>query len=236
MSSQRANPDDQDPASPTTGFLLRACHDLRTPLRAVLAHAELLGRDAGAQRKGDLAERLGFIMDGARRANRLVDGIADYSVALLIDPSEFQPTPMDVMLRIVLAKLDGELRANRAEVKYAHLPRVAGNADRLVQLFEHLLGNALRYRGDADPRIQISAERQAGAWLFQVQDNGRGVDGEFLERIFEPFERLNSNDAAGAGLGLAICRAIVERHGGRIWVEPAPGGGTRFLFTLPAPN
>jgi len=221
------------PASQMSGFLLRACHDLRAPLRAVLAHAELLGRDAGAG-QADLEERLDFIKTGARRANLLVDGIADYALALLIDSREFQTTPLEVMLRIALAKLDRELRDNQAQVTYDRLPVVPGNGDRLMQLFEHILRNSLRYRGEAAPQVHIAVVWQEGGWLFEIRDNGPGIDTEFLDRIFEPFERLPGSGPAGSGLGLAICRAIVERHGGKMWAESGSGGGSRFLFTLPA--
>jgi len=141
---------------------------------------------------------------------------------------------MDVLLRLVLTKLDKDLRDCGAEVAYSELPIVRGNPDRLMQLFESLLRNALVHRGQAAPRIHISAGKQAEGWLFGVQDNGPGVEREFLESIFTPFERLHGNERAGAGLGLAICRAIVERHEGRIWAESEPENGATFWFTLPA--
>ena len=212
-------------------FLLRACHDLRAPLRAVRAHTELLLRDA-AQTAG-LAERMGFIVDGARRIDLLVDALSSFSLALRIDSASFQPTPMDVVLRRVLAKLERELRANDAVVTHSGLPPVRGNPDRLMELLERLLRNAVRYRGPVPPRIQIDAAKQSSKWLFSVRDNGSGVDPEDVERIFEPFEH-GHNHRAGPGMGLAICRVIVERHGGKIWAEPNAGNGTTFFFVLPA--
>jgi signal transduction histidine kinase len=214
-------------------FLLHACHDLRTALRAIRAHTDLLLKDrAGAQVSG-LEERLGFIVDGTRRIDLLTDGLASYSIGLQIQRGSFQSTPINVLLRTVLAKLDRELRANEASVTYDQLPRVPGDPDRLMEVFENLLRNALHHRGALPPLIHITAERRANEWLFTVRDNGPGVEAADLENIFQPFVRLHGKRHAGPGLGLAICRVIVERHGGRIWAESQAGAGAAFLFTLP---
>jgi signal transduction histidine kinase len=141
---------------------------------------------------------------------------------------------MELALRTALAKLDKELRTEGAEVTSGTLPVVSGNPDRLAQVFEILLRNALRYRTERAPRIHISAEKQDNEWLFSVRDNGPGIEADYLERVFQPFERLHAGNTEGAGMGLTICRAIVERHGGRIRVESEPGAGSTFLFTLPA--
>jgi chemotaxis family two-component system sensor kinase Cph1 len=215
-------------------FLLRACHDLRASARAVRTNAELFLKDAAAPRNSDFEQRLGFMIEGARRIDLLLGGLASYSVALQTEPASFQATRMDVLLRLVLTKFDKKLRACGAEVVFTELPVVMGNPDRLMQLLENLLGNTLVHRNEGAPRIHISAARQAEGWLFAVRDNGPGVETDFLESIFTPFERLPGNERAGAGLGLAICRAVVERHGGRIWVESQPAGGATFCFTLPA--
>jgi signal transduction histidine kinase len=215
-------------------FLLHASHDLRTALRAIRVHTDLLLKDGQAAQAPGLEERLGFIVDGARKVDLLADGLASYSVALQIRQESFQPTPMDVLLRTALAKLDKELRSNDATVTKDKLPRVSGVPDRLMEVFENLLHNALRHRGAAPPQIQITNERRSEEWLFTVRDNGPGVDAPYLETIFRPFVRLQGNRLPGPGLGLAICRIIVERHGGRIWAESADGGGIAFRFTLPA--
>jgi signal transduction histidine kinase len=214
-------------------LLLRACHDLRTTVRAIGLYAELLQRDQDAVRGPDFQQRLGFIADGARKASLLVDGLTSYAIALQMETA-FQKAPMDVLLRNVLAKLAGELRENGAVVTYGDLPVVEGNQDRLMEVFENLLRNALVHRGEAPPRIEVTAEKQPGEWRFRVRDNGPGVDASCLESIFKPFERLSGSDRPGPGLGLAISRAIVEKHGGRIWAESTPGAGCSFLFTLPA--
>jgi light-regulated signal transduction histidine kinase (bacteriophytochrome) len=217
-----------------SAFLLRACHDLRGSLRAIRANAELLQRDGAAAETADFERRLGFIVDGARRIDLLTDGLSGYSIALQIEEASFQFTRMDAQLRTALAKLDKELREQGAEVTYGELPGVLGNPDRLAQIFETLLRNALRHRGQSSARIHVSAEKQGEEWLFAVRDNGPGIDAAYLERIFRPFERLNPTEHEGVGMGLAICRAIVERHGGRLWAESTPGTGSTFLFTLPA--
>jgi light-regulated signal transduction histidine kinase (bacteriophytochrome) len=215
-------------------LLLRACHDLRTSARTVRTNAELFLKAAAAPRNSGFEERLGFIVEGARRIDLLLDGLASYSVALQTEAASFQATRMDILLRLVLAKLDMQLRDCSAEVVYGELPAVTGNPDRLMQVFENLLRNALAHRGQAAPRIHISAARQADGWLFAVRDNGPGIEAAFLEKIFAPFESLHGKERWGAGLGLAICRAIVERHGGRIWAESQPESGATLCFTLPA--
>lgn len=214
-------------------FLLRLCHDLETPLRAVRAHAELL-RKAEEPNPQASSPSLGFVLDGVRRIDLLSQGLSGYALALRIEQRGFRPAAMDVLLRAALARLHNEIRENQAEVTYDSLPRVSGDPDRLVQLFEQLLRNALRHRGSEAPRIHISAEQRGTEWLFAVRDNGPGIESRLLERIFHPFERLRGNKMSGPGMGLAICRAVVERHGGRIWAESSENQGSTFYFTLPA--
>jgi signal transduction histidine kinase len=220
-------------------FLLRACHDLRSSLRAIRAHAELVQKGVHADDTSGLDRNFAFIANGARRIELLTDGLSGYSIALQIEEASFQPARMDAMLRTALARIDRELQELGAEVTCGELPQVSGKPDRLVQVFEILLDNALRHCGQSPPRIHISAEKQviaekqAEEWLFAVRDNGPGIEAAYLERVFKPFERLHATERDGAGMGLAICRAIVERHGGRLWAESTPGTGSTFLFTLP---
>jgi chemotaxis family two-component system sensor kinase Cph1 len=215
-------------------FLMRACHDLRTPLRSVRANAELLLKNPQKRDSADYEQILSFIVGGAKSIDSLVDGISSYSLALHLEERCFQAARTDVLLRAVLGKLAAELRSSGAEVAYDDLPLVHGDPDRLMTLFENLVRNAVQHRGPAAPRIHIGAEARDGAWLFVVRDNGPGVDSEDLERIFRPFERLSRNGTGGAGLGLAICREIVVRHNGRIWAESTAGSGCAICFTLPA--
>jgi light-regulated signal transduction histidine kinase (bacteriophytochrome) len=214
-------------------FLLRACHDLRSSLRAIRVHTELLQREA-ATGVSAFDQHLGFIVDGTRRIDLLTEGLSGYSLALQIDETSFQPIRMELAVRTALAKLDNELRNQGAEVTSGALPVVSGNLDRLAQVFDILLRNALRYRTERPPRIHIGAEKQENEWLVSVRDDGPGIEADYLQRVFQPFERLQAGNTEGEGMGLTICRAIVERHGGRIRVESEPGAGSTFLFTLPA--
>jgi signal transduction histidine kinase len=219
-------------------FLLRACHDLRSSVRAIRAQAELLQRDGQTPDISDFERRLGFIVEGARRIDLLTDGLSGYSIALKIEDVSFQFSPMDAILRTALARLDKELREHGAEVTCGELPAVFGNPDRLAQVFENLLRNAVRHGRESGAQIHVRAEKQAAGdqqeWLIGVRDNGPGIDAAYLERIFKAFERLRPERPEGPGMGLAICRAIVERHGGKIWAESTPGTGSTFFFTLPA--
>jgi len=229
-------------------FLLRACHDLRSSLRAIRAHAELVQRGVHADDTPDLNRNFAFIASNARRIELLTDGLSSYSIALQIEEASFQSARMDVLLRTALARIDQEIQELGAEVTSGELPQVSGKPDRLVQVFEILLLNALRHCGQSSPRIHVTAEKvtaekvtaekvsagkQAEEWLFAIRDNGPGIDAAYLERVFKPFERLHAGQAESVGMGLAICRAIVERHGGKLWAESTPGTGSTFLFTLP---
>ena len=223
------------PAAPRTDaelgeFLMRACHDLRGPLRTVRIYSELLVKNRTVAGGGESDVSLGFVASGAIAAGGVVDGITDYALALAIDRSRFQPALLDVMLRSAMAKLALPIRESSAEVIYGDLPTVEGDADRLLQLFEYLLDQALRRRGANRPRIEFSAARQGDAWLFTVSDNGAPVP-DPQEKAFTPFARLHHNQRPGPGL--AICRAIVERHGGQMWADAA-AEGCIFRFTLPA--
>lgn len=222
----------EEPDRPLSEFLLRTCHDLRSSLRAVQAHAALLQKDSQGQQSARFEQHLNFILKGARRIDLLAEGLASYAVALQIDEASFRATRMEVVLRTAMAKLAQEIREHSAEVTSGELPRVLGNPDRLAQVFEILISNALRHGTEVPPRIQISAERKSDQWLFAVRDNGQGIEPGSLERIFKPYERLHRREGEGVGLGLAICRALVERHGGRLWAESDGQSGSTFLFTL----
>ena len=211
-------------------FLLRVSHDMRSPMRAIRAHAELIRRDSAASDD----PRLGFIIGGIQNVELLADGLSSYALALRIEAASFQPAQMDVLTRLAMAKIRKEIQENQAQIAVDPLPTVAGNPDRLAQLMENLLLNALRHRGPDAPRIQVSAERNGNDWRFGVRDNGPGIDAAYLERIFKPFERLRGKELPGPGLGLAIAREIARKHGGTMWAESQAGAGSTFFFTLPA--
>jgi len=210
-------------------LLFRACHDLRSPSRSIQTTAQLIAREPA---NTHLSEGLGIIIDNARRLDSLIDRLASYSIALQTEPASFQPVRMDVCLRTALASLHGQISARNAGVASRELPRVSGDADRLTQLFEELLGNALQHGRAQTPRIEIAADQRGDEWLIGVRDNGGGIPEASLERIFRPFEKLSAAHRAGCGMGLTICRVIVERHGGRLWAESGRDSAA-FLFTLP---
>lgn len=216
------------PDQDISDFLLRACHDVRSPVRAIRAHAELMANPAA----GDGRQNLDFILNGARTLELLAEGMAAYANALRIEPHSFQTVPMDVMLRTAVARLDKEIRQGGATVTAGDLPTIFGDAGLLVQVFEQLLRNAIRHSGRNPPHIRVAAQKEGADWIFAVEDDGDGIENLYLERIFRPFERLNRS-SDGAGLGLAICRLVVEGHGGRIWAESGAGNGATFRFTLP---
>jgi light-regulated signal transduction histidine kinase (bacteriophytochrome) len=213
-------------------FLLRACHDLRSSTRTVRIYSELLVKDADGAYNSTFQERLAYVAEGARKIESLLDGLTKYSLALQTDASSFQSTATDVLLRSVLMKLDKELRDCAGKVTYDELPRVTGDPDRLMQVFENVIRNSLSHRGESTPQIHIESCLRGADWVFAVRDNGPGVEDAALERIFRPFERLKGG-RTGAGLGLTISRAIVERHGGRMWAESEPGSGATIFFSLP---
>jgi chemotaxis family two-component system sensor kinase Cph1 len=226
----------EDPLAPgpeTGNFLLQLSHDLKTSLRGIRVHAELFAKELAAGQAADFAHHLNVIVQDTAKIESLANGLAGYSIACQIEQTSFVQASLEVLLRRVLAKLATELRENGAIVTYDPLPRIRCDPDRIGQLFENLVHNGLVHRASTPLRVQISAEEQGDRWLFRVRDNGPGIESTYLERIFEPFERLRGSRATGPGLGLTICREIVKKHGGRIWAQSEPGKGATFLFTLP---
>jgi len=214
-------------------FLLRACHDLRTPSRTLRTHSELLLKQGEAGWSRSVEERLAFLVDSARKLDVILEGLVAYSVALQTDPATFQKVRLDIQLRAVQVKLAAALRECEAAVTAGDLPEVMGQSERLFLMLEHLVRNSLVHRGEERPRIHLDAVRENGNWLFTLSDNGPGIEAAYLENVFRPFERLRRSRNEGAGLGLTICREIVQRHGGKIWAEEAQHGA-RLRFTLAA--
>lgn len=217
-------------------FAYVASHDLQEPLRAVATFCEMLQRRYQGKLDADADQWLGFVIGGARRMQALVQDLLAYSRL----ENRGQPLALVACGEVVqkaVSALQTAITDSGASVTCGDLPAVRGDASQLVQLFQNLIGNAIKFRGPEPPRVRISATRQSENWLFAVHDNGIGIDPKFHERIFEIFKRLHTADRyPGTGIGLAICRKVVARHGGRIWVESELGKGGTFCFTMPHPD
>jgi light-regulated signal transduction histidine kinase (bacteriophytochrome) len=213
-----------------------ASHDLQEPLRMVASYMQLLEQQYTDRLDADAHEFIGFAVDGAKRMQALIEDLLAYSrVASRAKP--LQPTDCAAVVQTVLRSLRMAIEESGAEIQCGALPVVMGDAAQLTQLFQNLIANAIKFRGNQSPQIQLHAEpedAEGAFWRFAVQDNGIGIAPEYFDRIFVMFQRLHNRSAhPGTGIGLAICKKIVERHGGRIWVEPAPQQGAVFQFTLP---
>jgi PAS domain S-box-containing protein len=214
-------------------FGFAATHDLREPLRTISIYTELVQRESGAQLNGNSADYLGAVAAAARRMNQLVDSLLEYSQAGEVADRTLQPLEMDGILETTLNNLTSAIEESGAVVTHDHLPTILGDKIHLAQLMQNLIGNAIKYRRDAPPRVHITAEQCGRECLLSISDNGEGIDPQFQAQVFGLFKRLHGQDNPGSGIGLAICKRIVERHGGRIWVESEAGKGSTFYFTLP---
>lgn len=203
-------------------------HQLREPARMISVYTELL---ASAKLDEKDRQSVDFLRKAAAQMQNLLDGLAE--IVAVSGTARKSAVPLDLPLRQALLANDVELRASGAKVSYKDLPTVMGDFDRLRTLFGHLVKNAIQYHGDGPLELEISAQALDGEWLVRFQDNGPGIDPQFHERIFEPYSRLRGKTVPGNGLGLAVCRAVVDAQGGRIWVESQPGNGAAFCFTLP---
>ena len=215
-------------------FAYAASHDLQEPLRAIAGPLQLLQLRYHDQLDAQAQAYIANSVDGAERMRQLINDLLTYA---RVDRRGGPPQPSSSAAAVLraLANLDATITESGAEITRDTLPTVAADAAQLVMLFQNLLGNALKFRGSAPPRIHIGAEQQGRWWQFTVQDNGIGIAPQHREQIFGLFQRLHSRRAyPGTGIGLALCQRIVERHGGRIWVESVIGQGSTFCFTLPA--
>ena len=214
-------------------FAYVASHDLLEPLRAVSSHCQMLQLKYQGKLDEAADEHIGFAVNGAARMQRLIHDLLSYS-RVGTQGRPFEEVSSQQMVEEAIQNLDVTIRESGATILYSDLPIVTADPRQLPQLFQNLLSNAIKYRGPAPPEIRIQAERQGHYWRFAVQDNGLGIEPQHAEKIFVIFKRLHGrNQYSGTGIGLAICKKIVERHEGRIWVEPAPGGGSIFYFTVP---
>jgi PAS domain S-box-containing protein len=209
-------------------------HDLQEPLRTVGSFVQLLAKRYKGTLDAEGDEFIAFAIDGVKRMHALIGDLLQYS-RVTSRGREPQPTDAQTALDIALASLTLAVEDSGALVTHDPLPTVKADPGQLAELMQNLIGNAIKFHGEEAPRVHVSATRQGGEWMFAVRDNGIGIAAESAERIFMVFQRLHTRDEyAGTGIGLAICKKIVERHGGRIWVESEPGKGTTLYFTMPA--
>ena len=201
----------------------------------VSTFSEMLRRKFGGE-LGELGTQyLGFTVEGAQRMQRLLDDLLAYTRVSTLEEAALQPVDANLGLDAALAYLEAAIHESRAMVTRSQLPCVLIHRFQLEQLFQNLIGNAIRYRSEEPPRIHVGAEKRGDQWLFSVEDNGIGIDPQYQEQIFGIFKRLHSaSEYPGTGMGLAICQRIVQRAGGRMWVESELRRGSTFFFTLPA--
>lgn len=207
-------------------------HDLQEPLRMVTSYMQLIERSLGSHVTPEQKEYLGFAVDGGRRMGELIHDLLSYS-----NVSAAEPRRELVDLKDIVAQVEVNLRAAiddaGAEIVAASLPKLTADHSQMLQIFQNLIGNALKYRSERNPLIQLSAAERGAEWLVSVSDNGVGIKPEDCQRIFEMFRRVNNSSIPGTGIGLAICQRVVERWGGHIWVESQVGQGSTFSFTIP---
>lgn len=214
-------------------FAYVASHDLQEPLRMITSYTTLLSKRYAGKLDQDADEFIGFAVDGAKRMQGLINDLLAYS-RVGTKKKELVPTDCEAVLAGILKTLELAVQDAAATITHDKLPTVMADATQLGQLYQNLIGNGLKYRNSKPPVIHLGCRRDGDHWLFSVQDNGIGIDGKFAEKIFVIFQRLHTREEyAGTGIGLAVCKKIVERHGGRIWVESELGKGSVFYFTLP---
>jgi len=210
-----------------------ASHDLQEPLRTVTNFVQLLARRYRGRLDAEADEFVQYIVDGTTRMARLIEDVLDFSRAGTSD-RPMRPIDTGDSVAKAVANLDLSIRGSGAVVRHDGLPTVNGDPTQLTQLFQNLIGNAIKFRGPDPPEVHVSAALRGRDWVFSVRDNGIGIEPQYAQRIFVIFQRLHGrNEYPGTGIGLSICQRIVARHGGRIWVESEPGRGSTFYFTLP---
>lgn len=212
-------------------FAYVASHDLQAPLRRIGSFAQLLHDDYAERLQDDAKDWIDRIVKGVDRMRTMIQDILKYSRVESGEREQVE-VPLSEVFQDVVGTFNGTMEAD-ARMTCDPLPVVVGDRSQLSQLLQNLIGNALRYRGEQSPRVHVSAKREDNRWVVSVQDNGIGIRPEHHKRIFEIFSRLQSDGDSGSGIGLAICRRVVERHGGNIWVSSDFGKGSTFHFTLP---
>ena len=217
-------------------FAYVASHDLRAPVRAIKSFAQILEKEYKDKLDGEDNEYLDFIVGGAGRLESLIDDLLAYS-RVGTQGKSFEPVDCSSIFDQVIADLRVEIEQHSAEVSRSALPTLMADGSQMGQLFQNLLSNAIKFHGEDAPRVYASVERKEDCWLFSVRDNGIGIEPQHSERIFAMFQRLHTQEEyPGTGMGSAICKKIVQRHGGDIWVKSELGKGSTFYFTIPTPG
>lgn len=208
-------------------------HDLKSPLNTISSYVQLIGKDLQGVEKPEIHQFMKFVVDACQRLKNLIDDLLTYArVSQTVH--QFKPVDCSAICREVLGNLRAEIQASGARVIAGTLPEVYGDKVQLSQLFQNLIGNALKYCRDVPPEVRIWVEERKRDWIFAVADNGIGFSMDHAEEIFEEFQRLHDPQSySGTGLGLSICKTIIKRHGGKIWAQSTPGQGSTFFFTLP---
>jgi len=214
-------------------FAYVASHDLQEPLRMVGSYMQLIESRYRGKLDADADKFIGFAVDGAKRMQALIRGLLAYS-RVGARAKHFGKADCEELFKSAIADLRLAVEESGASITHDRLPTVNADKTQLTQLFQNLLSNALKFRGQEKPQVHVSALQNDHVWTFSIKDNGIGIDPHFFERIFIIFQRLHARgEYPGTGIGLAVCKKIVERHGGKIWVESEPGRGTTFFFTIP---
>ena len=209
-----------------------ASHDLQEPLRMIVSYLQLIEQRYKGRLDKDADEFIDFAVDGGTRMQGLINGLLAFSrVESRSKPRERVDT--EASLKDTLANLEVIISEHKADVTYDHLPSVMFDPSQLLQIFQNLIVNAIKFRGEETPRIHLAVEKKGREWVFSVKDNGIGIDPQYKDKVFILFHRLGGIKYHGSGVGLSVCKRIVERHGGRIWFESEPGKGTTFYFTVP---
>jgi light-regulated signal transduction histidine kinase (bacteriophytochrome) len=215
-------------------FAYAASHDLQEPLRTISSYLQLVQRRYGPKLDPEARELIEYAVAGARRMHDLINALLDYS-RLGAKAEQAVQTDFGGVVKEVLEELQLAIGEAGARITVLPLPRLAAHPLLISEVFQNLVSNALKYRKGPGPSLEIGGRQEKGEWVFWVKDDGIGIDPRYFSRIFRPFQRLHSRDRyPGAGMGLAVCRKAMDRHGGRIWVESQEGQGSTFFFTIPA--